>query len=469
MQPINKGIPLERLLLTTTLVPAMLVIVLSGWIDYLFASRMAQETQDAMLLRTAYALASRLMPDEDDESTKDLARHFNDEPQRLLQTREDEEIDFLVIENDGDILVGAPELKNVVNLQASSMANPLFSNDDLNGKSLRTVQFDHTIGTLKHHIVVSETRKKKTIATNQIFWNTLWPNLLLLLVICLVLLHGTRQAVRPLQAVCESIDQRDASDLSPIPKESTPQEIETLITAMNRLLDRLAAAKQEQQIFLSGAAHQLRTPLAGIQTQLELAIEECTGSPRERMVRVMHAIQGLAHCSQQMLALARSSWHAQEQASFVDFDLSDLAKDSGSAWLDTAIKKRIELVFELLPTLVHGSPWMLQEMLGNLLDNAIKYSPENTEIRVRCQPLATGQARLEVMDAGPGISEEEKSRVLDPFYRGAHPAISGSGLGLTIAHEIVKRHDGTIHFSQNANHQGTSITVVLPCSKMSPS
>lgn len=457
-----KAMVLERWLLKSTLLPALLVIVLSAGVDYHLSNNIAQESQDAMLLRTAYALATRLTPDEPHETTLELAKHFDDQPHLLLASKQDAEINYVVIEDDGDLLVGSADLMPLAKMRMSSQAQPQFNNDEIKGQSVRTVQLSHPIGPLIHHILVSETRKKKTIATNQIFWNTLWPNLLLLLVISLVLLRGTRQAIEPLQNVCDNIDKRPAGDLSPIPIGHSPLEVQTLITAMNCLFHRLSIASQEQQMFLSGAAHQLRTPLAGIQTQLELAMDESTGVPHDRVVRVLQAIEGLSHCSQQMLALARSSSPAAEKQYFSTVDVCEVVQELGSIWLDTALKKNIELVFDLSPALVQGSRWMLQELFGNLLDNAIKYSPKDSEILIRCATTSGNHACIDIIDQGPGIPERQLNQVLTPFYRGSHPTISGSGLGLTIAHEIVKRHEGELVFLPTPKDLGTHVRVLLP-------
>lgn len=457
-----KAMVLERLLLKSTLLPALLVIVLSAGVDYHLSNKIAQESQDAMLLRTAYALATRLTPDEANESPQELAKHFDDQPHLLLASKQDAEINYVVIENDGDLLVGSADLMPLAKLRMTNPSQPQFNDDEIKGQSVRTVQISHPIGPLIHHILVSETRKKKTIATNQIFWNTLWPNLLLVLVISLVLLRGTRQAIEPLQNVCNNIDMRPAGDLSPIPIGPSPLEVQTLITAMNRLFHRLSIASQEQQMFLSGAAHQLRTPLAGIKTQLELAIGESTGVPHDRIVRVLQAIEGLSHCSQQMLALARSSSPAEEKQTLTEVDMREVTQELGSIWLDTALKKNIELVFDLRPAPLHGSRWMLQELLGNLLDNAIKYSPRDSEILIRCATTTDHQACIEIIDQGPGIPDVQLAQVFTPFYRGSHPTISGSGLGLTIAHEIVKRHAGELAFLTKSPGQGTHVRVLLP-------
>jgi two-component system, OmpR family, sensor histidine kinase TctE len=462
MKKPHQAIALERLLLKSTLLPAMWFIVLSACVDYRLSSNIAQETQDAMLLRTAYALAARLTPDEADESPQDLAKHLDDQPHLIPVSTHDAEINYAIIEDDGNLLAGSSELMTLARRHMSSEDVPQFDNKEFHGNPVRIVEFSKLIGKFNHHILVSETREKKANATNQLFWNTLWPNLLLLLVISLVLLRGIRKATEPLHIVCDHIDNRPTGDLSPIPIGHTALEVQTLITAMNRLLQRLSLANQEQQIFLSGAAHQLRTPLAGIQTQLELAIDESSTHSHERLTRILQAIQGLSHCSQQMLTLARSSSPANERQEFTNINLCEVARELGSIWLDTALKKNIELDFDLKPAPVHGSRWMLQELLGNLIDNAIKYSPDGCDIQIHCYTTQDQQACLEVIDQGPGIPELQLVHVFSPFYRGAHPTISGSGLGLTIANEIVKRHHGALTFLPLPPGHGTHVRVTFP-------
>jgi len=208
--------------------------------------------------------------------------------------------------------------------------------------------------------------------------------MLLLGVVLLLLRRGIRQTLQPLQQLSATVDRREVNDLAPLSLVGIPGEITPLVGAINGLLGRVADATSEQQLFLSGAAHQLRTPLAGMQTQIELAAQEAPPRVRERLARVHDAMDRMSHCTQQMLALARASAQASSEQDQGQVALTELLEDAASNWLDLALKRQVELEFEIEPASCDGSRWMLQEMLGNLIDNAIQYSPPGARVSVRC-------------------------------------------------------------------------------------
>ncbi len=217
-------------------------------------------------------------------------------------------------------------------------------------------------------------------------------------------------------------------------------------------------------MFLSGAAHQLRTPLAGMQAQIELAAQEASPQVRERLVRIHDAMDRLAHCTQQMLALARSSPHASSAQDQAPLALPELLEDAASDWLDLALSRQTELEFEVEPAGCSGSRWMLQELLGNLIDNAIKNSPAGGQVNVRCGLDAGRRPYLEVEDQGPGIPLAERERVFEPFFSSGHADRTGSGIGLAIVSEVAKRHQAEIDFLEPAGQVGTRIRVSFPSS-----
>ncbi|HEY9192983.1 MAG TPA: ATP-binding protein, partial [Methyloversatilis sp.] len=184
---------------------------------------------------------------------------------------------------------------------------------------------------------------------------------------------------------------------------------------------------------------------------------------RPRLERLQAATQRLAHSTHQMLALARSSRDAlsAEESTRRPVELGSLFEDGASDFIDAALARRIDLGFEAAPARVNGSDWMLRELLANLLDNAIKYTPAGGHVTARCGTDDTGAAWLEVEDDGPGIPEEERQRVFERFYRLGDSGVEGTGLGLAIVREVAERHDAVIGLDAGAEGRGTRIRITF--------
>lgn len=454
---------LRRTLTRATLWPALVVISISAVFDYKNASDLAQQAQDSLLFKTAVALATRLSPDEDNESAADLALHLDPEDIAMIRTDPGDETLFIVLDSHGTVLAGdTPLLDLVPKLRADAPEVPVYSDQMLQGEAVRLVDFSHTSRGETQRILVTETNHKRSATSRQLVLNTLWPNLVLLLTMMALMFRGTRKALTPLENLGQAIDRRPPDNLTPLPLAEVPGEIQPLVSAINRLLARVGTATAEQQIFLSSAAHQLRTPLAGIHTQLELAAQDATAPIKPRLERILAGIDELAHCTQQMLTLARSSAQAISAHDFAQVSLSELLEDAASTWLDTALRHPAELFFEIGHADCLGSRWMLQQMLGNLVDNAIKHSPGGGHVTVRCGLDAQQHAFLEVQDQGPGISQDDRHHVFEPFFRNASQQTQGSGLGLAIVKEVTIRHQATIQFMDTRGKHGTCIRVTFP-------
>lgn len=454
---------LFRRLTRAVLLPALLVVAASSLFDYFGALSMTRQALDAQLLRTAVALATRMSPDEESESRSDIVLHLDPEDADMLRADPYDEIHFLVLDGAGELLVGDAQLLPLARAQSGALTEqPVYRDGQLDGSRVRLIDFTHQARGATQRVLVTQTQYRQAAATRQILLQALLPNLLLLLVMIWLVRRGTRQALAPLAAMGRAIDRREAHDLTPIPADRVPGEIQSLVGAMNGLLERVAKTSAEQQIFLSGAAHQLRTPLAGIQTQLELAARDAAPVVRERLERIHGAVTSLAHCTQQMLVLARSSPQASTVNDQSSLDLAELLEEAASTWLDFALRHGAELDFEVEPASCLGSRWMLRELLGNLVDNAVRHSPSGGHVTVRCGRDAQQHPFLEVEDQGPGIAAAERDKVFEPFFRSSLAKSSGSGLGLAIVREVANRHRASIRLLETASRQGSRIRVTFP-------
>jgi two-component system sensor histidine kinase TctE len=445
-------------LLISLAVPLLALLALSVVADYRTALRLANESYDYVLTGTAMALASRLEHDADDAPIEvDLPPAAD----AILRTDQEDTILYAVIDRNGRLVVGDRDLARLPLAPATSP--PTLSDAWVGGSPVRVVSYAYSSDTLQATVMVAETTRKRDRAANKILSAIIWPNLVLIGATLLLVLAVVRFSLQPLDTLGAQIAARTPSDLSPIPDGDVPGEARPLVSALNRLLGNLDAAGHAQQLFLSNAAHQLRTPLAGLLTQLELAARALPAEARPRLERLQAATQRLAHSTHQMLALARSSRDAlsAEESTRRPVELGSLFEDGASDFIDAALARRIDLGFEAAPARVNGSDWMLRELLANLLDNAIKYTPAGGHVTARCGTDDTGAAWLEVEDDGPGIPEAERQRVFERFYRLGDSGVEGTGLGLAIVREVAERHDAVISLDAGAEGCGTRIRIIF--------
>jgi len=306
-------------------------------------------------------------------------------------------------------------------------------------------------------VQVAETLGKRSRLTTEIVKGVIIPQFVILPVAVLLVWFALARGIRPLNELQQRIRRRRSEDLSPIDELEAPEEVAPLVRAINDLLARLDQSIGTQKHFLADAAHQLKTPLAGLRTQAELAQREIdTGQQDARSLKrslqqIAHSSQRAAHMVNQLLSMAR----AEDQVTALrkqEVRLSRLAREVVRDFVPRALEKRIDLGFEGPehddgPTRLIGQPVLIRELIRNLVDNALQYTPAGGEVTVRVTPDPFGQVVvLQVQDSGPGIPEAERELVFRAFYRALDTNADGSGLGLAIVKEI-------------ANQHGTSVTV----------
>lgn len=283
--------------------------------------------------------------------------------------------------------------------------------------------------------------------------------LLLVLVIALV---GIGVALRPLRLLREKIIDRAPQSLEPLPPEPTPSEVRPLVDSLNALLLTVRDSARAQQHFLTNAAHQLRTPLTGLKAQLEVLRNETPDRAQQaRITLLQDSIDRLAHTANQLLALARAEPSAHRQSDFAPQSLPMLVNEVVGAMLDRALAQRIDLGAECAPAQVNGVRWLLHEMLTNLLDNAIRHTPPDGQITVRCG-IERNAPYLEVEDSGPGIPPDEREKVLERFYRAPGSGGHGCGLGLAIVDEVARTHQARLSILDGQGGRGARMRIDFP-------
>lgn len=437
------------------LLPLLAVLAMSVIADYRTALALANESYDHALLGTARALSSRLEGDADDAP---LELDLPPAAEAILRADPQDAVLYAVVEAGGRLIAGDRSLL-AVSLRPPPGA-PEFADVNIDGRAMRVVASSHANARMQATVLVAESTGRRERTTARILTAVIWPNVLLLTITLVLVYFGVRLGLRPLDTLGRQIDQRGGDDFSAVGEQGVPGEARPLIAAMNRLMARLESAGRAQQGFLSSAAHQLRTPLAGLQTQLELAAADLPPEARPRLQRLRESTGRLIHFTRQMLALARSSPEAVAATRFERLDLAELLEECASDSLDAALARGVELSFEPAQAAMSGVRWMLRELLANLVDNAIANAPRGGQVIVRC---GSGDAAwLEVEDDGPGIPEALRERVFERFYRAPGATPGGSGLGLAIVREVAGRHRGTLAVSEGAGGRGTLIRASFP-------
>ncbi len=266
----------------------------------------------------------------------------------------------------------------------------------------------------------------------------------------------------PLARLRARLDARGSGDLAPIEDAGMPRELAPLVSAFNALLERIAAGSRAQDDFRANVAHQLRTPLAGLRLQLEWLGERHRGDPEtDRVVELLLAAnERMIRQANQLLSLERAGPDRLARVQLAPLDLAGLVSEAVQSFVERAARKDIDLGFELAPAMVAGERHMLRDLVDNLVDNALRYTPEGGTVTVHCRAGEEGTLFM-VEDSGPGIAPEKRAQVFQRFVR-LDQHSSGSGLGLAIVRDIAALHGASVHLDDGPNGRGASFSIQFP-------
>ncbi len=438
-------ISLKRQLIVWALGLFTVVGLLAGGISYLLALQDANVLLDHQLLLVAGSI------DEGSQLSAMQAKY-------LGESKEEKESDFVIqvwYENER-VRSSHPDF-DLLKGNATG-----YSNVSLHGQKWRAytiVYPDRTVQVSQSH----EVRRK--IATNAAL-RALIPIAGLYPLSWVLVVFGVGHILKPLAIVTKAATQRDASSLDPLPTEHLPTEIAPLVTEMNGLILRVRETIDTQRHFMLDAAHELRTPLAALQLQIENLSQSRSQDDLEvRIADLKSGIQRASHLVGQLLHMAR--YGAEKQTIRTDLDLGKLVKSCIGDFIPIAEKRRIDLgMIHDEPALIRANAGDLRILFNNLLDNAIRYTPEGGRIDVSI--VVSGQkARVEILDNGPGIPEALLPRVFDRFFRVGGHEIEGSGIGLAIVTAIATQESAEISLSNRQDGGGLLAAVSFNLS-MSP-
>ena len=412
---------------------------------------------DAKLADYAQMLASETHPDGPGVTIRPAAIG-------MLRRIEHDRILFALRDADGQLLVGNPDLPPVTGLREHSP--PVLQDAQLGDEPVRVAAMlvtDPRSASRLLTIEVAETlaRRRALIETLRAQAVAL-PQMLVLVIAVLLIVYGYAYVWRPMQRLRTLIDNRGSNDLSALDPESAPQDLRPLILSINGLMQRLAVSIDTQRRFIADAAHQLRTPLAGLRSQAEIALAEADPAVlRRSLERLAAGTERATELANRMLTLARAD--TPLAAPQVDVDLPALARDVISDHLPRANSRGQDLGFEgPAPgrgAVVRGDRLLLRELLSNLVDNALRYTPDGGVITVNVERGPATGATLSVTDSGPGIPAAEHDRVFEPFYRGSESIATGTGLGLAIVRSIAAAHGASVVLRAGPNECGLQVAV----------
>lgn len=454
MNPHAINPPSLRHLLVRRLLPAMLVILAAGAITaYGVALHSATLAYDRSLLNTALALAEQIHIVDGYPSL-----HLTPQAQSILLTDKYDRI-FYSVRDQNDQLVSGSDLS----LPPPEHNEQLLENgrgyydSHWSGHAIRIAAFRTEKDGIPLTVLTGETLVKRNAIVRDIILGMLLPELLLVAATVALIGFGIRSGLAPLTGLLRQLAGRSQADLRPI-SALVPEEMQPLVVEINSLLQRLAHSLTSQRHFVSDAAHQLRTPIAALQAQVEVALRQVRSETPSSLDGILSATRRLSHLVDQLLALARAE--PSQTSPLPEINLEDVIHEAAELCLPKAIAKRIDLGFEISPATLCGNHFLLRELLSNLTDNALRHTPEDGTITISCGTNGR-HVWLAVEDSGPGIPEAEREKVFERFYQLAGTFSDGCGLGLAIVEAIVRQHGGTARIA-NSRLGGTRVEITLP-------
>jgi len=446
------------------LAPLLLLWPMSVVLTWLVAQNIANRPFDRELGEMVRVLskevAVREMPDGRAQAVFKLPAAASE----ILRTDEADDVYYQVLGLRGEFISGDSALPVPTDDDRAPPGEVRFRDETLNNDSVRVAYLwvnvqdaaGARVGVEAPLVQVAETLGKRSRLATEIIKGVILPQFVILPLAVLLVWLALARGIAPLNQLQQRIRKRDSSDLSPIDERQAPEEVSPLVRAINDLLARLDQSMSAQKHFLADAAHQLKTPLAGLRTQAELAQRQIDAGQhdpqalKKTLQQIARSSQSAAHMVNQLLAMARAE-NQEHAANQQPVNLARLATETVRDFVPRAIEKRIDLGYEgpseaaaarhSQGPIVIGHALLLRELIRNLVDNALQYTPAGGTVTVRVIDDPFGQVVvLQVEDSGPGIAAAERDKVFQPFYRSLGTNVDGSGLGLAIVREIAQQH-----------------------------
>lgn len=451
---------LQKKLLRWLLIPLSLLLVIDGVASYVVATRLSNVVYDRDLTEVAHELLLHL-EDRGDGIRLDLSRAAL----RTLLLDQYDKVYFRIGDGNGVLVAGDMDIPPPAGGRVAS-GSPAFYDNVLSGEKIRVVRLhDQLPGTGPGQSVViqvAETLNKRNTLAVEILGSIVLPQLLLIVIAGMLVWIGVAQGLSPLKRLQQAIAARSHLDLTPVARDDVPGEVKPLMHAIDDLMVRLSEVLEFQNRFIADAAHQLRTPVAGLKAHIEVALRESDPAQiKHTLAHLYTSVERLSRLVSQLLSLARNEPSTIKSVNLDPLDLNKLAFETTMEWVPEAYKKDIDLGFEGVNDvlMIRGDPVRLRELINNLLDNAIRYSRNGGRVTVRVSPRP--RPCLSVSDDGPSIPVDQRQRVFERFHRLLGTHSDGTGLGLAIVQEIAAIHGAEIVLADDVDGIGNTFTVLF--------
>ncbi|WGS54908.1 sensor histidine kinase N-terminal domain-containing protein (plasmid) [Paraburkholderia sp. D15] len=445
---------LRARLLGWLLLPLAAFVVITGAISYDAARQTANLVQDSALLSSA-----RTIVEDVDWDNSGLSAVIPPAALEIFESPYRDQVFYKVIANDTRLLVGNPQLPVPSRLDSS----PVFYDTGLDGQTVRAVAFPRLLydaGKVDRVIVVvAKTQGSREAMISQLWHPQLIRQCLMLALVAALVPLGLTIELRPLMKLKDDVADREPMQLEPIGADHLPFELRPIVDAINQCIARLKLHATTQRQFIADAAHQLRTPLTLLDTQIQYACGRDHGdaSLEEALVAIRRSSRKMTEMTNQLLLLAQAE-SASPPCTQARIDMTAVVLSALEELIVAAEQRGIDLGAELDDSVpVMGSANLLSAMVMNLLDNAVRYSHDGGRVTAICRRDGDGM-ELRIADNGPGIPAELRAHVFERFYRGS-TEVEGTGLGLSIVREIAHLHGGTVTISPGENRVGLVVTV----------
>ncbi len=454
---LESGFSLKRQLLVWLLVPQLVLWLMGGILAFRVAFIYAEKAIDQSLTQSVRALARQVKP-----LGSGLLVDFPKAAQAVLEQDPKDRLAYMVSSPPGSFLLGNGKLPGPPSQFFVIDNVPILYEISLEGKPMRVASMELSFGdgpaVQRMRVQVAKSLAVQEAIASELVRDVLSPLLVLGAVLSFLMYAGIRRGLAPLERLEAQLANRNAASLSPIELTQAPQEVRSLAHALNQLLATVRRSLTQEKRFLNDAAHQLRTPLAGLISQTELAMQETEPQAlHDRLQKVHIGAQRSAHLVHQLLSLART----ETEVTLHRVDIAALAREVAREWTPKAVGSGIDLGFEGEDHLqVSGDKLLLREALNNLIDNALRYCPRNSSVTLRVRSQSNQVCWVEVEDTGSGVKESNLPKLFERFWR-ASELPGGCGLGLAIVAEIAQRHAGSAHAIPTRPH-GLTVRLELP-------
>jgi two-component system sensor histidine kinase TctE len=448
-------------LLWWLLLPLAVFVLIAGAMSYDAARRTADLVQDSALVASA-----RVIGEDVEWQNGSLYADVPPAALEIFESPSRDSVFYQVIDGHGRLLAGTPDLA----APARHGADPVLYDTGLDGESLRAVAYDRALydagRTEVVTIVVAKTQRSHGAMIDTL-WQPQLVRLSLMLALAVVLVYlGLTFELRPLMKLKDDVADRGPMELEPIRTERLHFELRPIVDAINQCIARLTLHAATQRRFIADAAHQLRTPIAVLDTQIQYALQQDRADPElnDTLKSMLRSSRKMADVTGKLLLLA----HAEATPSTLLSGRVGLEAVVASVLEDAIVlaqQRRIDLGAELGERLdVAGSDSLLTALLMNLVDNAVRYTQPGGCVTVAARRDG-GTVVIDVIDDGPGIPAEARPHVFKRFYRVSDDT-EGSGLGLAIVHEIAHAHGGSVSLAPGPGNRGVVVTVRLPAYRL---